>query len=152
MANILTDYSAGRKPMPYPLDQGLVALEFDYALPTGQAYALNDTIELGLMPSNCEPVDCFLSYEALGASGAVSLGILNSGKTDLDTSAASGGAAWIGATTVSAAGLTRATTPACTKVQTSTADRSIALKVTTAIGTPVAGARIIAVVFVRSAP
>lgn len=152
MANITTDFSAGRKPLPYPTDQCAVAIVYDYALPTGQVFALNDTIELGLLPSNSIPVDCFLSYEALGASGAVSLGVLNAGKTDLDTTASSGGAAWIGATTVSAAGLARATTPACMKTASSTADRSLALKVTTAIGTPVVGARIQVTVLVRSAP
>ena len=51
-------------------------------------------------------MDCFIAYEAMAANGAVSLGVLNTGKTDLDTSASSGGAAWIGATTVSSAGLT----------------------------------------------
>lgn len=152
MANITTDFSAGRKPMPYPNDQGVVPLMFDYALPSGQAYALNDTIELGILPSNTIPVDCFIAYEAMAATGAVSLGVLNTGKTDLDTSASSGGAAWIGATTVSSAGLTRATTPACMKTTSSTGNRSLALKVTTALGTPVAGARIIVVVLVRSAP
>ena len=31
MANITTDFSAGRKPMPYPNDQCVVLLMFDYA-------------------------------------------------------------------------------------------------------------------------
>ena len=38
------------------------------------------------------------------------------------------------------------------KTTSSTGNRSLALKVTTALGTPVAGARIIVVVLVRSAP
>ena len=47
-------------------------------------------------------MDLFHRHETMAAT-AVSLGVLNTGKTDLDTSGIVGGAAWIGATTVSSA-------------------------------------------------
>jgi hypothetical protein len=153
MPNITTDWSFGRRNTPTAYDSCIVALQFDYVIPAGQAFALNDTVELGKLDINVVPVDCFIAFDALTASaGNVSLGLLNAGKTDLDTSAASGGAVWIPATAVTSAGFVRATTAACIKTQPSeTTVRSIALKITTAFTTPTAGARISVVVLARAA-
>jgi len=157
MTNIVTDFTPGitRVPQPIAYDGALFALTFDYALPTGQAYATNDTIELGELPIGVQPVDCFIANDALCASaGTISLGILNSGKTDLDTAAANGGAVWLGATpiAVSAAAFTRATTTACAKtVASRAAGRSIAVKVNAGFTTPTAGARLIVTVLCRMA-
>lgn len=153
MPNITTDWSFGRRFTPTAYDAALAPLQFDYVIPAGQVYAINDTIELGKLDVNVLPVDCFIAFDALTATaGNVSLGLLNAAKTDLDVSASAGGAAWIPATAVTAAGHTRATTAACIKTQASeTTVRSIALKVTTAFTTPTVGARISVVVLVRAA-
>lgn len=63
-----------------------------------------DIIEMMQLPAGHVPVDIIVDNDALGA-GTVSVGILNSAKNDLDTTA-SGGAAWLtGGAVTSANGL-----------------------------------------------
>lgn len=63
--------------------------------------AVNDIIQMMDLPAGHVPVDIILDNDALGA-GTVSVGILNAGKTDIDT-VASGGAPWLAAGAVTAA-------------------------------------------------
>lgn len=66
--------------------------------------AVGDIIEMMPLPAGHVPLDIVVDNDALGA-GTVSVGLLNAGKTDLDTTA-SGGAAWItGGAVTSANGL-----------------------------------------------
>lgn len=56
--------------------------------------AANDIIQLMDLPAGHVPVDLIIDTDDLGTTGAVSFGVLNAGKTDLDTTSDSGGAAW----------------------------------------------------------
>lgn len=56
--------------------------------------ALNDIIQMMDLPAGHVPVDIIVDTDDLGTTGNVSVGLLNAGKTDLDTTA-SGGAAWM---------------------------------------------------------
>lgn len=64
--------------------------------------AANDIIEMQPLPAGHVPVDIFVDSDDLGTTGAVSVGLLNSDKSDLDTTA-SGGAAWLTGADVNAA-------------------------------------------------
>lgn len=64
--------------------------------------ASGDIIQLMDLPAGHVPVDLILDTDDLGTTGTVSVGLLNTGKTDLDTTA-SGGAAWLTAGDVNTA-------------------------------------------------
>lgn len=97
----------GSVNMPAPVDGSLVAFRCAYTLVSD--VAANDIIELGTLPADCVPVDLILDTDDLdsGATGTVSVGLLNTGKTDLDTTA-SGGAAWLTAQSIQSATAARA--------------------------------------------
>lgn len=66
--------------------------------------AVGDIVEMMSLPAGHVPVDILVDGDAMGA-GTVSVGLLNSDKSDLDSSA-SGGAAWLtGGAVTSAFGL-----------------------------------------------
>lgn len=107
MALKQNNVALGKVPMPSVVDSGLVTFRMDYTL-TGDV-AAGDIIELGYLPADALPVDVTLDFDDLdtGATGTASVGLLNTGKTDLDTTA-SGGAAWITTANIQAAGSVRA--------------------------------------------
>ena len=99
------------------------------------ALALNDIIVMGSLPPGCLPVDLILDSDDLDTGTAaitLSVGILNAGKTDIDATA-SGGAAWIAASTVAqAGGLVRPTTAAITRTPVSASEQFWGIKVAAA--------------------
>ena len=104
----------------------------------------NDTTAHVVLPAGCLPVDLILDASDLDTNGtptiAISAGVLNAAKTDIDTAAANGGAAWIVTSTVAqAGGLVRPTTNTITRCSVSTSDRVIGLKYTTASATFASG-------------
>jgi len=107
MALLRNNVALGVVPMPTPTDASLMAFRASYTLVAD--VAANDIIELGYLPADAVPVDLILDTDDLdtGATGTVSVGLLNAGKTDLDTTA-SGGAAWLTAQSIQAATAARA--------------------------------------------
>lgn len=92
MALKKTDHANGVIPTPVAAGCEVVVCRASYTLTAD--LAANDIIELMTLPAGHVPVDIILDTDDLGTTGAVSVGLLNSGKTDLDTTA-SGGAAWL---------------------------------------------------------
>lgn len=99
----------------------------------------NDVIYFGDLPAGHVPVDVIVDADELdtGVDAIVlEAGLLNAGKTAVDTTA-SGGASWIGGSTLGqAAGIARATGVAITRVAVDNVnDRAYGVQVTTAPGT-----------------
>lgn len=107
MALKQNNVALGQVKMPSPVDCALIAFRMSYTL-TGDL-AAGDIIEVGNLPAGALPVDIVLDCDDMdsGTTGTVSVGILNAGKTDLDTTA-SGGAAWLTAQSIQAATAVRA--------------------------------------------
>jgi len=128
MAYYKTLQALGTVPMPIPTGPGVVACRMSYTF--GAAFALNELLELGTLPANCVPVDFIVDTDDLGTAGALSLGVINSGKTDLD------GTAWATAIDVNtaAAGIraTSAQLLLMNRLAPSSDDRVIGFKATTA--------------------
>ena len=144
MALLKSLYAQGRLPTPISQGSDLVALPFECAIPaTGDGTALNDIIEMGVLPAGHVPVDVIYSSTDLDTGGptiALSFGVLNAGKTDISTDAADGGAAWATALTIAQGGtLARQTANVLNSVAPSAAPRSLGYKVTTAATTKAAG-------------
>lgn len=147
MALLKSNTAKGIIPMPTGKGSDLLSHRMVYDLEA--ALALNDIIEMGDIPVDHIPVDCILDSDDLDTNATplitLSVGVLNAGKTDLDTSASSGGAAWIAASTVAqAGGLERPSTVAITRA---------AARASTPTGDTPAGAQLKAVgVKVAAAP
>ena len=107
------------------------------------ALALNDIIEMGPLLEDHSIVDLILDTDDLDTNGApaitLSVGILNAAKSDIDT-VASGGAAWIAASTIAqTSGVARPTTPHVFRMQPMpNLRRSIGIKCAAAPATGVA--------------
>lgn len=108
MALLRNNVALGQVKMPSLNDTGLIAFRMVYTLTAD--VAANDIIEMGNLPAGAVPVDLILDNDDMdtGATGTVSAGILNAGKTDIDVTAASGGGLWLAATSVQAVGAARA--------------------------------------------
>lgn len=95
-----TDYAKGTKILPAPKGSETVIARIEFV--QSVALALNDIVELCQLPEDCVPTDAWMDSDRLDSNGAptitISLGILNAAKSDIDN-AASGGAAWILAST-----------------------------------------------------
>lgn len=95
-------HARGVIPVPVAAGCELVVCRASFTLTAD--LAVNDIIQMMDLPAGHVPVDIIVDNDALGA-GTVSVGILNAGKTDIDTTA-SGGAAWLtGGAVTSANGL-----------------------------------------------
>lgn len=126
--NYQNKIAKGTIPMPSVVDSSLVSARLHFPITT--ALNTGDIVELGSIPANARIVDMVLDCSALGANAVVSAGVLNSGKSDLDTTA-SGGAAWFSGQDVSAETAVRAsaaTLRALTKVASSDQNRPIGIK------------------------
>jgi hypothetical protein len=108
MALLQNNVAKGSVKMPQPGSAELVAFRMSFSLAAD--ITINDIIEMGNLPAGCVPVDLVMDCDDMdsGATGTVSFGVLNTGKTDLDVSAANGGAAWLAATSIQASTATRA--------------------------------------------
>lgn len=101
-----------------------------------EALELNDIIHFGNLPAGHVPVDVIVDSDDLDTNGTPTIvlqaGILNADKTDIDTTA-SGGASWIGSSTVGqAGGIARASDKAVARVvPSSTTDQAYGIKVST---------------------
>lgn len=92
MALKKTDNANGVIPTPVAVGCELVVCRASFTLTAD--LAANDLIQMMDLPAGHVPVDIILDTDDLGTTGAVSVGLANAGKTDIDTTA-SGGAAWL---------------------------------------------------------
>lgn len=132
MALKQSDHAKGVIPTPVATACEIVACRATFTLTAD--LALNDIIEMMNLPAGHVPVDIIVDTDALGGTAAVGVGLLNSGKTDLDTTA-SGGAAWLTGGSVAAAGGVRADSAGLRAMSrcaaSHTANRPIGIKITT---------------------
>lgn len=131
-------------PMPNPKGSEVVNVRLVYDSAVEGALALNDVVELGLLPEGCVPVDWILDVSDLDSNGSpaivMSVGILTAAKTAISTATADGGAAWAtGLTTAQAGGMVRPTTRPTYLTQPSTSPRSVGVLISTAAATFQAG-------------
>lgn len=97
-----TEYAKGQRPVPIARADEVVAFRVSFTWPSGSA--ANDIVEVCPLPED-HVVDSFVAdFDNLGATTTVDFGILNTAGTAIDTTAQSGGAAWLSAAATSAAG------------------------------------------------
>jgi len=155
MALKQTDYATGVRPMPVAKGSEILSVRMEYSL--AAALALNDVIEMGLLPEDHVPVDWDVDTDDLDTNGAPAIafdvGILNAGKTAVSTAAADGGAKWAaGLTTAQAGGLVRAAATAHKRVTPSpTSRRSVGLVIGTGPATGAATGKIALTLHYRAA-
>lgn len=119
MATTFTnDYADGKQPMPEPEGGEVVNVRLAYSI--GAALVINDIMHVGYLPAGCVVVDSDVDTDDLDTNGTPTIlleaGVLNTGLTDVDD-AKSGGASWIGASTIGqTGGLQRATDKAVKRV------------------------------------
>jgi hypothetical protein len=141
MALLKSKHALGTVPV-VSLTSALVAgMLREYA--TEGALAANDIIDLGPIEAGMSLVDCALIADDLDTGGSpavtLSVGLLNAGKTDLDTT-------FIAAATVGqAGGVARATTAATYLAGASNVERRLGVKVVAAPATNAAVGKKIAV-------
>lgn len=154
MPNIQSNYATGR--LPTRICAGAEVAPLFYEITLAAPPLLNDTIEMGPLPAGHVPVDVIYSGDDLDTAGSplisLSFGVLNSGKTDLSTAAADGGAVWDSALTFSrTGGIARAATKVPHDVAPAETDRPLAFKVTAAAGTFAPG-KLRVIVMTRATP
>lgn len=138
MASTLNSVQAAAKQPPVTGSRaGMpVTVRFEYSL--SAALVVNDIIYMGDLPAGHLPVDLMVDSDDLDSGTAIVLqaGILNAGKTDIDATA-SGGAEWLGSSTVGqAGGMARMSGKAMSRVVVDdTNDRPMGIKVSTAPAT-----------------
>lgn len=97
MANSNSDFArqVGRKAVPDAFDQcGGTAI---YTFTRGsESFAANDTVNMGPLPAGMVPTGVALAFIRSGTDATLvaQVGIMNAALTDLDVTAASGGASW----------------------------------------------------------
>lgn len=127
-----TDYHTGIKPMP--VAQGAEVLCIRDSATFATTKSINDLLALMPLPADHVPVHLILDSTDgdTGTSAALSVGLLNAGKTDLSTLTADGGAVWIdGGTGIQTAVINVPTTNAIYAVKPSRSTRYIGVKLKT---------------------
>lgn len=137
------DFLTGRLSSVTPSASEDVTVRGQIDLLTGDL-TVNNTGGVVILPAGCVPVRLVVDSTDLDANAtptiALAAGVVNAAGTDLSSAAVDGGAPW--ATGILAARTGGAEAPvslAMARVQPSTADRIVGLKVTSAPATPQAG-------------
>lgn len=128
-------YALGALQMPVADGAELVAVRMVHSLAANPS--ANDVAWLGDLPPDHVPVDCIMDSSDLDTNVSptitASVGVLNAGKTDLDT-------LWISASTApQSAGIARPTTTVLARTAPSSSKQSIGLKFPAAAATFAAG-------------
>lgn len=116
----------GSAPAIYPTGSEVVAQRAAASLTTADT-ALNSVGAFVVLPAGCVPVGVHVDSDA---AISADIGILNNAESAVSTDAADGGAAW--ASAQAANGTTMTFTKAMARVQSSSVDRKVGIKVTTA--------------------
>lgn len=146
MATKQSKHASGRIQTPEPMGQEVITVYEAIALAVGDI-ALNGVIQLFKLPAGCVPVGYKISpYDADSGTAAITadLGLLDTAGTAISAAAADGGQ-WLNdstmlqAATLITSDASKTTFDALKSVQPSTVDRIVALVITTAAATAVAG-------------
>ncbi len=138
------DYITGRLPVPYPAGGEVLYVRFPLAMATADL-ALNSIGQIGILPAGCIPIQVEVvgtDMDSGAGAGVYQVGILDAAGTAISTAAADGGGAWGDTGTAVATAFDKQLTRTLNNMSTVTAtnaDRKIAVKVTTAPSTAVAG-------------
>lgn len=138
------DFITGRNPVPTPAGAEVLATRFTLSMATGDL-ALNTIGQIGILPAGCVPVDVFVDgsdMDSGAGAGVYQVGIWDGSGASLSTAAADGGGAWGDTSTAVATAFDKRLTRTLNNmanVQSSSSDRRLGVKVTTAPSTAVAG-------------
>lgn len=141
MTNWQSDYAKGIRQVPNACGGEVLGIRADIAVTTALASA--DILEFFPLPPDHVPVDFVLAPDDLdsGSSITISVGLLNTGKTDISTASADGGAVWMSADTGARTGVIgRPTARALWRTSPdATTKRMVGAKIAAAAATAVAG-------------
>lgn len=142
MAIIQSDFAKGNKPTPYPSQAGVVVAQRFYMTVPANA-ALNDILELGILPAGCRPVDATLDADDLDTNGspliALDVGIM-SGKVGSTDGGRTCGSELLAASQIArTGGSARLATAAAFRITATDEERSIGVKIQAAAATGAAG-------------
>lgn len=135
MSNIQSTNASGKVPSPIAMGQEVVQLRAEIAL---TSFATTDVYEMVRIPANMKVIDWAVDVDDIDTGTAVvfKVGVLNSGKTDLD----SGNAIWkTGLTTGQGGGVARMDTLTALRAGSATTERTVGIICTTATSTFQAG-------------
>lgn len=137
MANFQSANTKGQVPSAVPMGQEAVPLRVEYSL---TQFLTSDVYEMLTIPAGMKVVDWTVDVDDIDTNGsptaAFKIGVLNAGKTDLDT----GNAIWkTGLTTGQAGGVARMDTLTAMRAGATAADRIVGIIPTTAAATVAAG-------------
>lgn len=142
MAIIQSDFAKGSKPTPYPSEAGVVVAQRFY-MTVPAAAALNDILEVGILPAGCRPLDCVLDSDDLDSGGspaiALDVGIMSGDVGSTDGARTCGTEFFAASQVARAGGNARPTLATAHKVAASDKERSIGVKIQAAAATGVAG-------------
>lgn len=141
MAIIQSDFAKGIKDVPYPANAGQVcAARFFMTAPA--SLALNDILELAVIPPGCRVIDAVLDVDDLDSGTpaiVLDVGIMSGEVGSTDVGRTCGDEFFDGITTAQAGGVARPTLAKALRTTKSNVQRSVGAKVMTAAGTPQAG-------------
>ena len=155
MATRQTPNLTARIPALTPYESGdIMTVTSEYTIPA--TLAVNDVIEMGILPAGCIPVDFTLFTQAADSNGSPTLaldaGILSGNPFDA-LSVRTCGADFVAATTVArAGGIQRAVVATGFQATASVLDRSYGLKVGAGAATLVVGAKLRATLTFSACP
>ncbi|QRG06102.1 hypothetical protein EZH22_24430 [Xanthobacter dioxanivorans] len=141
MAVFNSKYATREYPVPYPDGSAeVIAVRFAYTVPA--TIALNDIIEIAVLPAYCRVVDMILDADDLDTGGSpaivLDVGIMSGAVGDGGTRTI-GAEFFSGATTAQAGGVVRPTLKTAFRVAPTSDHRSIGVKIATAAATAAAG-------------
>lgn len=138
MPSILqTNDAKGVKPAPIADESDVVAVRYKYSL--AAALALNDRIEMGVLPADHVPVDFVVDCDDLDSNGAPTITLdcgIMSGTPGVADATRTVGTEFLSASTVAqAGGVVRAATVGAFRVAPASTDRSVGFLVKAAPAT-----------------
>ncbi len=153
MALTHSKYVQGVKRIPAPCTGGeVVAIRYEIPLTVAIVEAVDDIVEVGVLPHYCRVVDAILDTEDLddGVTGAIDVGLMSGSVGEAlndDDTTRTIGAEIFAAESIQAAAVIRASLPGAFQIAPVGYDRSIGLKIETASTTGNAGTVGITIMF-----
>lgn len=148
MPNFKSQNVSRQNPAPVPVAQEDITVREKITLTAAQV-AINNVLELAVLPANCVPVDYVLIADDLDSGGSptstIDLGILTTALDAVSTAAADGGDEWVDGSNLTQAGgillatASKAANEVLGAVQPAGVDRVVGVKLMTASATPAAG-------------
>lgn len=139
---IQTEFASGVQIAPTPCDTGMVSYRASIALTTAEL-TLNNIIEMGPLPADCQLVDAILDTDDLDSNGAptitLDVGIMSGTFGVVDGTRTCDASIMSAVTTAQTGGVVRPTLASAFRIARSSSDVGIGVKIHAAPGTAVAG-------------